>query len=340
MRCAALLLLALASLLPAAGSVQRHSGLGHTALEERRQAARRQWGGVDLVVVVTWFNQALDWLVPEDQAPPFPLPYTRFVLYNKGGPKSCETDVPQRLRPYVLQCERLHNAGGREAHSIALFVTRHYRALPRLVFFSHDDTRAAHLPRAAGIDVLGYPTPNPEAWAAWVELAESKPFTCRELCLCDLEYEQGWAPETYGWWGGQTWFMGAFLEMDAVARNWTSVRWPAKATLLVPAVAIRRRPVTVYSVILQLLNGTSPYAIPEIARQCQPHQGGQGELRCEFALTPDTRLVHDKRAMVDMAHVFERTWLAIFDREYSPDPARYSTAGTPCDPNARGAGRR
>lgn len=44
-------------------------------------------------------------------------------------------DLPPALLPRVAQCRDVANAGGREAHTIALFCRDNYHRMPRLVWF-------------------------------------------------------------------------------------------------------------------------------------------------------------------------------------------------------------
>ena len=104
------------------------------------------------------------------------------------------------------------------------------------------------------------------------------------------------------------------------AANWTAVRWPGAANLVVPRAAIRSRPRALYALIEAMFNGTSPARHDDIA--------------------PDTRLVyqlqrgawpHTMYGMVPMAHVFERLWFAIFDVHYSPHQANYDARAPATD---------
>jgi hypothetical protein len=104
------------------------------------------------------------------------------------------------------------------------------------------------------------------------------------------------------------WFMEAFLDHDVAASNWTAVRWPANADMLVPATAIRGRALEVYKLMLLIFNGTKPAA-----------HGITMPSDTKMLVSDDTRLV----AMNQMGHVFERLWFAVFDVHYSPLQADY-----------------
>ena len=264
-------------------------------------------------MVVTWHNKSIDWLAER-----FPLNHTRFVLYSKGGLRSCYTDIPEALAPAVVGCHETHNAGGREAHSMAEFITSNYDLLPRLTYFTQDDAHMSHATMPLPADM------NTAAFQEWAAHAEARPFSTRETCLCSIIVEPIWTLQQYGsrLYVPMRWFMEAFLDIDVAAANWTAVRWPSGANLVVPGAAIRSRPRALYALIQQLFNGTEPALVDNLA--------------------PDTALVFQNQVsrqqvgMMPMAHVFERLWFAIFDVRYSPRQADYD-AGSPARPLARKA---
>jgi hypothetical protein len=267
-----------------------------TAHRLRNAVAHRRWGA-DLVVVVTWHNKSLEWLAER-----YPLNHTRFMLYVKGDLRSCNTDIPAVLEPAVVGCHHMHNAGGRESHTIAHFAASHYASLPRLTSFVQDD----------GLHALSLPPDMSEAaFRDWVALAESRPFSSREACLCDVVEETFWTQDRYYWYEPMRWFIDTFLDFDVAAANWTAVRWPTSANLVVPRAAVRSRPRALYALIEQMFNGTLPASRDDIAR--------------------NTRLVYQMQqpsqmyGMYLMGHVFERLWFAIFDVNYSPHQADYDT---------------
>ncbi len=129
--------------------------------------------------------------------------------------------------------------------------------------------------------------------------AERDPFGSREHCLCDIALEQNWIPGgSYGSYGTIRLFMETLLNVDP--EGLTSIRWPAAAEFMVPAWAIRARPLTLWRVFLLLLNGTTP----------EPDANGVPM----DVITQDTVLVYDRLAMLHLAHVFERLWFAVLDK--------------------------
>ena len=279
-----------------------HARAAHAAaLRLRHAVARRRWKA-DLVVVVTWHNRSIDWL-----ADAFPLKHTSFVLYSKGGLKRCDADVPATVAPAVVACHEVHNAGGREAQTIAQFIVMHYRILPRLTYFVQDDERFDKTVALRGIN-------DTAAFEAWATLAETRPFSGIQACLCTIVVETKWTLKGYGpeLYEPMRWFMENFLGFDVTASNWTSVRWPGNADLVVPASAIRSRPVELYMLILLIFNGTSPANHDVIAQDTT------------LILQPPVLPARPNlRGMLPMAHVLERLWFAVFDTQYSPYQADY-----------------
>jgi hypothetical protein len=279
-----------------------HAQTAHAALRLRQAVARRHWQA-DLVVVVTWHNKSIGWLAER-----FPLNHTRFVLFSKGL-KSCDADIPASVAPFVAACHAMHNAGGRDAHTLASFIVSYYDNLPRLTFFVQDDMAEHKTVGLRGIkDTTSFET--------WASLAEAAPFTHLHTCLCSIVIEPTWTLERYGpeLYNPMRWFMERFLGMDVAASNWTAVRWPANADLVVPASAIRSRPKELYMFILLIFNGTSPA------------NGQHGSIAADTTVVVQAPL-RDRGnlvGMLPMAHVFERLWFAVFDAErYSPSQADY-----------------
>jgi len=186
------------------------------------------------------------------------------------------------------------------------------------MYFTHDDTRKAHMSRVAGLARLGYPTVNASGFEQWAHEVELKPLASDRLCACEIEVEKGWVRGgTYGPYEDMRWFMENFLELDVARGNWTTVRWAAAGTFAVPAVLVRKRSYVLYALLLQLFNGTSPWAEPG---RCKP----EGTVSCEQVVTDDTALVYRKIPMLGMAHLFERLWFAVFDPNYTPNPEHWA----------------
>ena len=99
--------------------------------------------------------------------------------------------------------------------------------------------------------------------------------------------------------------METFLDVSVEAYNLTAVRWPANGHFMAPSWMARTRPLTFWRMVLQLFNGTTP-----------EERDANGVPR--DITTPDTMLVHNRLAMLHLAHVFERLWFAVFDRRYAP----------------------
>jgi hypothetical protein len=256
---------------------------------------RDRWGA-DLVVVVTWHRQPLDWLAV------FPPNRTRFVLYIKGEHKWCEHDIPAAVRPSVVYCERLHNAGGREGHTIVHFVVTHYHSLPRLVFFLQDDLTLRH-------EIETWARMSDDQYAAWLDEAEAHPFSSTAMCLCHIALEPMWLPDLpdgtprYAGYERLRDFMVLFLDHNVTA-EWTAIRWATHAEFIVPGKLIRRRPRLLFQLILQLVNGTMPVSHDDWA--------------------PDTQLVYKGMQLLYLAHMFERLFFAIFDPDYQPNHEHYA----------------
>ena len=167
----------------------------------------------DVVVVVTWYNHDIAWLaalplrhvrVPpprrrrgapagrcSDARAPRPPPprQVRLAIYVKGTKRRC-TDVPSTLHKAVALCREVHNAGGREAHTIALFALQWYDALPRIAIFAQDD---APPPRHRS-QLLRLSGHSPAQMARWTEEAERHPFAGPDTCLCRVIVEDWWRP--------------------------------------------------------------------------------------------------------------------------------------------------
>jgi len=245
----------------------------------------------------------------------------RLAIYIKGAKRRC-TDVPTALRKAVALCREAPNAGGREAHTIALFALQFYDTLPRITVFAQDDAppprHRSQLMRLAGLDAAGM--------ARWTEAAEREPFTTPDACLCRAVVEDWWRPcplevpfpkdmpRCYGdtYWP-MRWFMESFLDFPRAGEQWQSMRWPEAAQLAVPAWAVRSRPRAVYSVALALLNGS----------RTDGKEGSEGvgaEAYDGPLLYRSAQLGQRPWSPHEWAHVFERLWFAVFDARYDPQP--------------------
>ena len=256
------------------------------------QAARATaFWQADLVVVVSWFNKDIDWLSV------YPASRVVFAVWAKGNIKRC-SDFPDALKPQLRFCKDDNNAGGREAYVIADFCLRFYDQLPRYALFTQDDTGAnpSH-------DLV--PGMSDAEWSSWLRRAEHVPFSNSQNCLCAIIHEHTWFnSSTYSWYDPMAWMLQSLLGFDT--SGWTSTRWPEAANFVVPRAAVRSRPRVLYSVLVQLLNGTAELEEPSGGRPA-----------------PDTPLLFGRWSMLQMAHSLERTWFAVFDARFSPHQVVY-----------------
>ena len=193
---------------------------------------------------------------------------------------------------------------------MAHFIAAHYSELPRFTYFMQDDgyKERFRMEPLWSID-------SDEAFEVWAAQAEERPLSSKQTCLCTPVTENTWTLERYGrpMYLPMRWFMDTFLDFDVAAANWTTVRWPGNAQLLVPRAAIRGRSHTLYVLMAQLLNGTTT---KEAAEPEPANLVFQSPIFLPaHALT--------QVAMEPWAHIFERLWFAIFDRRYSPYQADY-----------------
>ena len=177
----------------------------------------------------------------------------QFAVWAKGKNKWC-ADFPAKLKPQLRFCKDDNNAGGREAYVIADFCLRFYEQLPLYALFTQDDTRqqAAHRQVARMTDV---------EWSSWLNTVEHAPFSNKETCLCPIVHENFWFnSSTYYWYEPMAWIYQKLLGFDT--SEWTAARWPISANFVVPRAAVRSRPRVLYSVLVQLLNGTAELEEP------------------------------------------------------------------------------
>lgn len=294
-----------------------HERLHAYTLAKAHERNQHFWQS-DLVVVVTWHSRELDSLRA------FPLDVgAKFALQVKGGLKSCETDIPDFLAPHVVLCEQLENAEGRDTHTIASFLERHYHHLPRLMFFLQDDPK----PRT---EFAHIPTGDAAKFEAWLSRAEADPFADSHTCLCGLNVESWISPRTndeefdVGGYGGmyhpQQYLLETFLGWCAFpashracrefvrtltrpqfrnisASNITALRWPGACSFTLSARAVRKQPKMLFTLLAELLLGGKERF--NILRMC-----------------PDIRGVEFCRGARDLAHVIERLWFALLDDKY------------------------
>jgi hypothetical protein len=263
----------------------------------RRSASLSRWGA-ELVVLVTWHSAEL-----EPFAQLFPLTRTRFVLYIKGELKRCATDVPPILALYVVACDELANAVGREAHSMALFVSRHYDELPRLLLTMQDDDIRGGILRAERLQPLQalMGEEDDDAWRAWVRGVEEAPFT-PVTCLCLMVMER--FPEGYMdmYRVPMTWLLETFLGHNIT--SWATLRTANEAMLLVPGAEAVRRDRSLYTMLVELTQGVLPTG----------HAADVFDTPATLAWTYGRGGVPAGGLM--WAHVLERLWLIIFDAQY------------------------
>ncbi len=250
-----------------------------------------------------------------------PPSQVRLAIYIKGSKRRC-TDVPSALHKAVALCREVHNAAGREAHTIALFALQFYDALPRITIFAQDDAppprHRSQLLRLAGS--------GPAEMARWTEATERSPFSGPDTCLCRPVVEDWWRPcpsefpfpegmpRCYGdtYWP-MRWFIESFLDFPRAGEEWHHMRWPEAAQLAVPAWAVRSRPKAVYAVAFALLNGSRTDGV----------EGPEGVDASAY----DPPLLYRSAALGrrpwsphEWAHVFERLWFAVFDARFDPRP--------------------
>ena len=239
------------------------------------------------MVVVTWHSRDLNGLQP------FPLGVgAKFALMIKGNLKRCERDIPDWLEPHVVLCETLENSSGRDSHTIAHFVWKHYYTLPFLTFFVQDDD----VPRG---ELDRIPREPGAAFDAWLSRSEEDPFVDSHSCLCNVVTEPWVSPDEFGegGYGGMYPTMKYLMEMY-LDYNVTSlpaiVRWPGADTFTVSARAVRRHSRAVYALFAELL------------------RDGEGDRHLVKLCAGNAC-----RGPGDTGHIFERLWFAIFDASYA-----------------------
>lgn len=163
------------------------------------------WWGTDVVLVVTQFNHSLEWMTT------LPLDSLEVVLFIKGNHRNC-VDQPVQVIAALVACHHVHNAAGREAHTIAQFLYTYYNKLPRVVFFLSDDLWQDHRFKPLRLAMAA----GPDTFKRWLTLAEEDPFESVETCLCEIVIERGvWIPDsTYGNYAQYRWFMESFAHVD------------------------------------------------------------------------------------------------------------------------------
>ena len=243
----------------------------------------------------------------------------RLAIYVKGARRRC-ADVPSALRKAVALCREVHNAAGREAHTIALFALQWYDALPRITLFAQDD---APPPRHRS-QLLRLSSYGPAEMARWTEETERSPFAGPDTCLCRVIVEDWWRPcpseapfpkdmpRCYGdtYWP-MRWFMETLLDFPHAGEEWQHARWPEAAQLAVPAWAIRSRPKAVYAVAYALLNGSRMDGV-------EGPEGVNADAYDPPLLYRSAALGRRPWSPHEWAHVFERLWFAVFDARYAP----------------------
>jgi len=244
----------------------------------------------------------------------FPPSRVRFAVWAKGATQRC-ANFPEALKPQLAFCKDDKNAGGREAYVIADFSFLFYDRLPRYTLAVQDDSyRPADPAVPDSEEILAFydrfaalvTKPEP-AWQEWLATAEAAPFANSDLCVCEIVSETGWS-ETAGyiWFAPMTWIIESLLGYDRKIRELNATRFPHEATFVFPRSAVHTRPLLLYSVLVQLLNGTAEDKKPD---------GGRA--------APDTPLTHGQWSMLELANVLERLWFVIFDPAFSPDQRVY-----------------
>ena len=152
---------------------------------------------------------------------------------------------------------------------------------------------------------------------AWVRSVVEQPrqqplFQSPVTCLCHTTREEFWRssnPRTVP----ALWFLEKVLGYENVTTRWNSWSFPPTAQLAVPSHAIHDRPKLVYTIILELTNGTTKGIVTDNARLV--YSGPEnGILRAWAAFS--------------WAHTLERLWFPIFDTGFDPD----GTAPPPSPP--------
>ena len=232
------------------------------------------------------------------------LEWTRFALFSKGGIHSCASDVPAELQPYVVHCSEEENAFGREGHTMALFITRHWDHLPRLTLFMQDDETHAS-PREERLRPLLFSN-SEEAFDIWMRTVEAHPFQ-PATCLCQMTVET--FPEGYMamYRDPIQFFTDSLMGLDS--NSWTTLRYPNEAMLVAPSTALRRRDLTLFRVIVELTRGV----------QIRGTNGtdAPGTLNFLYGALGTLRGVPAGSLM--WAHVMERLWLIVMDADYDPN---------------------
>ena len=178
----------------AAGRITEPPQLKRALTPRARAAAEARWGGAPIVVVITQRNASLDWVAKQ-----LPLHRVKVVVYIKGDLRTCAgLPAPLLTSGALAACHAVHNAGGREAHSMVQFVVDNYRRLPRFVYFAQDDGGD---PRRMDA-LMAHNNTSDEEFDAWLDAAEREPFNSTKHCLCDIVLERDWYPGgSYGPYG-------------------------------------------------------------------------------------------------------------------------------------------
>jgi hypothetical protein len=278
------------------------------------------------VVVVTWHSSPIDWLAA------LPASRVQVALYLKHENRSCDADVPLAVRPLLAFCAATPNAGGREAHTAALFITQFYDTLPQVVFFAHDDCvredeeingpddpRIAAASGACG--VLKLALWDGAATRAWVAAHVAHPrdaFASSDSCLCNINHEGAFAacplaakvPAGVCYGEGylpMAWLLRTFLGHET-PEAWQHIRWPSRAQLAVPGTLIRRRPRLLYVLLRELLAA-------DWADESRERTADEAPALLHV-LSPGP--VHKRWSSLQWAHSLERLWFAVFDPSYTP----------------------
>jgi hypothetical protein len=237
----------------------------------------------------------IDWLAR------YSLEHVSLALFIKGGPFTC-ADVPAPLAPAVALCEKLENADGREAHTMALFAMRYYDALPRVTVFSHDDEDGRlHVLREQSREQLA-------AWTRAVSTQSPPLFRNATTCACTIVREPFWTENNHRSVPA-LWLLTKVLEFDRLlnaSTRWRSITYPPRATMAVPARAIRARPKLVYTLLFELLDGTMDPARP--FQEAALLYRGRENPTVQRPWTP-----------FSWSHNLERLWFPIFDVDHDPD---------------------
>ena len=274
------------------------SARGGAASARRDARARARWGA-DVIAVVGWHGEDLAWLTRLPLGESLRLA----VLVKRPGDDCAALPVPPQ---HVALCERAFNADGRDAHTALSFISEHYELLPRVMLFLHGDA-----PQHPGLDTWLDGAYRPE----YVAALESTPVGTAPQCGCAVVREDFFractsaallppgATPCYRYYEPIT----VLLELlfDVRLPNET-ITWVTAGQLAVSSRDVRRHARASYRVALALLNGTTSdpfWRMPSDAPLVLQSRGP---------------LAPKHWTSLELAHAFERAWLAIWAPSQRP----------------------